>query len=82
MTKKISGKKAIDDIEKYKNNPRLFFLKQIKSIKEGSKVQNCTSIMTNDDNNPITETESILNKVVSEIFYANTQGQSVSGSKE
>jgi len=56
--KRLIERRAIDDIEKYKNNPRLFF-KQIKSIKEGYKAQSC--IMTDHGGNLITETQSILN---------------------
>lgn len=58
-----------------------FFFKQIKSIKEGYKAQNC--IMTDQGGNLITETRSILNlfqeyckrilnnKYVEEISYKN-----------
>lgn len=54
--KRLAEKKAIEDIEIYKMNPRLFF-KQCKSVKEGYKSRNCT--MTDDGGNLISGTQAI-----------------------
>jgi len=56
--KRLAEKKAIEDIENYKANPRLFY-KQCKSVKEGYKARNCT--MSNDYGNQITGTQVITN---------------------
>lgn len=56
--KRLAEKKAIEDIESYKTNPRLFY-KQCKSIKEGFKARNCT--MSDDDGNLVTGTQAITN---------------------
>ncbi|KAL4141519.1 hypothetical protein QTP88_004148 [Uroleucon formosanum] len=50
--KRLAEKKAIEDIESYKTNPRLFY-KQCKSIKEGYKARNCT--MSDDNGNLLLE---------------------------
>jgi len=68
--KRLAEKKAIDNIEKYKYNHRIFF-KQIKSIKEGYKVQNY--IMTDNEGNLLTETVYI--KDISRIIQENTKWQ-------
>lgn len=67
--KRLAEKKAIDNIEKYKYNHRIFF-KQIKSIK-GYKVQNY--IMTDNEGNLLTETVYI--KDISRIIQENTKWQ-------
>lgn len=56
--KRLAEKKAIEDIENYKANPRLFY-KQCKSVKEGYKAENCT--MSDDDENLVTGTQAITN---------------------
>jgi len=54
--KKLAEKKAIEDTENYKANPRLFY-KHCKSVKKGYKARNCT--MSDNDGNLVTETHAI-----------------------
>ncbi|KAL5235174.1 hypothetical protein ACI65C_002584 [Semiaphis heraclei] len=56
--KRLAEMKAIEDIENYKANPRLFY-KHCKSVKEGYKARNCT--MSDNDGNLVTESQVITN---------------------
>jgi len=71
--KRLAERKAIEDIESYKTNPRLFY-KQCKSVKEGYKARNFT--MSDDDGILVTGTQAITN-LFKELF-----GQLLSNSQE
>ncbi|KAL4154352.1 hypothetical protein QTP88_000231 [Uroleucon formosanum] len=57
--KRASEKNALNDIESYKKDPKMFFEK-CKSIKEGFKSR--TYLMTNDDGNLISDPKMIIDK--------------------